>query len=137
MGFGEPFLPLSPAIYANMLGEKIEKHQVNVWLVNTGWSGGPYGVGKRMKIAHTRAMVKAALNGSLNQVPMESDAVFGLCVPTTCPDVPNEVLMPRNTWADRAAYDNYAQKLASMFRENFAKYEDIVSDEVKAAGPIS
>ncbi|GAB4577398.1 MAG: phosphoenolpyruvate carboxykinase (ATP) [Anaerolineales bacterium] len=133
--FGAPFMALSPTVYANLLGEKIAQHRVNVWLVNTGWSGGPYGVGERMKIAHTRAMVHAALNGALDDVPTTLDPTFGVAIPNHCPDVPDEVLNPRNTWADKAAYDAQAQKLASMFRENFKTFADQVTPEVRAAGP--
>jgi phosphoenolpyruvate carboxykinase (ATP) len=134
--FGAPFLPLTPGRYAAMLGEKIARHGVQVWLVNTGWSGGPYGVGKRMKIAYTRAMIHAALSGALNTVKYERDAMFNLDIPTTCPDVPAEVLRPKNTWADPAAYDAQALKLARMFRENFKAFESSASAEVLAAGPI-
>lgn len=133
--FGAPFMVLPPTVYANLLGEKIARHDVKVWLVNTGWSGGPYGVGQRMKIAYTRAMVHAALNGLLNDVPMTPDSTFGIAVPTTCPDVPVEVLNPRTTWPNPAAYDTQAQKLAAMFAENFTAYTDQVSAEVRAAGP--
>lgn len=133
--FGAPFMALSPIVYANLLGEKIDAHQVNVWLVNTGWSGGPYGVGQRMKIANTRAMVHAALNGELNNVPMVRDPVFGVCVPLSCPNVPPEVLNPRNTWADKDAYDAQAHKLAAMFAENFKVFSDHVSADIKVAGP--
>ena len=98
--FGAPFLPLAPGRYARMLGERIAKHQSRVWLVNTGWTGGPYGTGKRMKIAHTRAMIRAALSGALDTVGYERDPIFNLDVPTSCPDVPAEVLKPRNTWPD-------------------------------------
>ncbi len=133
--FGAPFMALSPTVYANLLGEKIAKHNVNVWLVNTGWSGGPYGVGQRMKIAYTRAMVHAALDGALNDVPTVSDPNFGIAVPTACPNVPAEVLNPRNTWADKDAYDVQARKLAGMFAENFKTFANDVSAEVQAAGP--
>lgn len=133
--FGAPFMVLSPTVYANLLGEKIAKHQVKVWLVNTGWSGGPYGVGQRMKIAHTRAMVNAALNGELNDVPTTPDPIFGVAVPSSCPGVPAEVLNPRTTWADKAAYDLQARKLANMFAENFKAFAKDVSPEVAAAGP--
>jgi len=133
--FGAPFLPLPPGEYAKLLGEKIVEHNVTVWLINTGWSGGPYGVGSRMKIAYTRAMVNAALNSALNGVPTEIDPVFGLRIPTHCPNVPDEVLNPRNTWADKAAYDAQAQKLAVMFNENFKQFEAQVSDDVKATAP--
>jgi phosphoenolpyruvate carboxykinase (ATP) len=133
--FGAPFMVLSPTVYANLLGEKIAQHKVNVWLVNTGWSGGPYGVGQRMKIAYTRAMVNAALDGALADVPTRPDPVFGVTVPTACPDVPNEVLDPRQTWDDPVAYDTQARKLAGMFNENFKTFADQVSPEVRAAGP--
>jgi phosphoenolpyruvate carboxykinase (ATP) len=133
--FGAPFMAQHPSVYAKMLGEKIEKHQVNCWLVNTGWSGGPYGVGSRMKIAYTRAMVNAALDGKLNDVDYITDPIFGVNVPTSCPDVPAEVLIPRNTWSDGAAYDEQAQKLAGMFIENFKEFENNVTDAVKSAGP--
>ena len=133
--FGAPFLPLPPGEYAKLLGEKIDEHNVNVWLVNTGWTGGPYGVGHRMKIAYTRAMVEAALNGQLDDVPTKADPIFGLNIPTSCPNVPAEVLNPRNTWKDKKAYDKQAKKLASMFNENFKAFETQVSDEVKAVAP--
>ncbi|MBI3942596.1 MAG: phosphoenolpyruvate carboxykinase [Chloroflexi bacterium] len=133
--FGAPFMALSPAIYANLLGNKISGHHVKVWLVNTGWSGGPYGVGQRMKIAYTRAMVHAALNGQLDDAPVAADPIFGLAVPVSCPGVPAEVLNPRNTWADKAAYDLQARKLAGMFAENFKTFAGDVSQEVGEAGP--
>jgi phosphoenolpyruvate carboxykinase (ATP) len=134
-GFGAPFLPLPPSHYAKMLGEKIAKHQSRVWLVNTGWTGGPYGTGKRMKIAYTRAMVRAILSGALDHVQYERDAKFNLDVPTSCPEVPSEVLNARNTWSDGAAYDQQANKLAQMFAENFKAFESEVSAAVRAAGP--
>jgi phosphoenolpyruvate carboxykinase (ATP) len=133
--FGAPFMALSPTVYADLLGEKIAHHRVNVWLVNTGWSGGPYGVGERMKIAHTRALVDAALSGALEHVPTVRDPNFGIAVPTDCPGVPAEVLSPRNTWADPVAYDTQAHTLAGMFAENFKEYSDRVGAEVRAAGP--
>jgi phosphoenolpyruvate carboxykinase (ATP) len=133
--FGSPFLPLPPMTYARLLGEKIRQHRADVWLVNTGWSGGPYGKGKRMSIAHTRAMVSAALDGSLAQVETVTDPVFGLRVPTSCPGVPSEVLMPRNTWPDKDAYDQAARNLAQRFKANFDKFADQVTDEVRKAGP--
>ena len=120
--FGAPFLPLRPMAYADLLREKIERHGAKVWLVNTGWTGGPYGVGHRMKLSHTRAMLSAAFRGDLDHVPYEIDPVFGLHVPTSCPGVPSEVLAPRETWADRDAYDAQAQKLKSMFDANFQKF---------------
>ncbi len=115
--FGAPFLPLPPGQYARMLGDKIAQHGVCVWLVNTGWTGGPYGVGTRMKIAFTRAMIRAALSGALDSVPYDTDPMFNLDVPTSCPGVPAEVLKPRNTWPSAAAYDTQAKKLAAMFVE--------------------
>ncbi|HEU5097600.1 MAG TPA: phosphoenolpyruvate carboxykinase [Roseiflexaceae bacterium] len=133
--FGAPFMALAPTVYAGLLGEKIARHKVNVWLVNTGWSGGPYGVGQRMAIAHTRAMVHAALSGALSDVPTTSDPTFGIAVPTACPEVPAEVLDPRSTWSDPAAYDAQARKLATMFAENFTAYAEQVTAEVRAAGP--
>jgi len=133
--FGAPFMVLSPSVYANLLGEKIAQHQVNVWLVNTGWSGGPYGVGQRMPISYTRALVHAALEGDLSAVATNLDPVFGVAVPVACPGVPPEVLNPRNTWADKSAYDAQAAKLAAMFAENFQAFAEQVTPEVRAAGP--
>jgi phosphoenolpyruvate carboxykinase (ATP) len=133
--FGAPFLPLNPNVYAKMLGEKIAKHKSRVWLVNTGWTGGPYGVGSRMKIAYTRAMISAALSGKLDNVDYRRHELFNLEVPATCPDVPDSVLDPRSTWPDAAKYDEQAQKLASMFVANFKTFEKDVAASVKAAGP--
>ncbi|MFO7588808.1 MAG: phosphoenolpyruvate carboxykinase [Gemmatimonadota bacterium] len=133
--FGAPFMALHPSVYAELLGRKIEEHGVHCWLVNTGWSGGPYGVGKRMKIGHTRAMVAAALDGRLTEVETRVDPVFGVHVPVRCPDVPTEVLDPRQTWEDREAYDRAARELADRFRRNFAAYEEHVGDAVRDAGP--
>ena len=133
--FGAPFLPLAPSRYAEMLGERIARHQARVWLVNTGWTGGPYGTGTRMKIKHTRAMIRAALRGDLDGVRCERNAVFNLDVPTSCPEVPPEVLNPRNTWPRPADYDARAAALARMFRENFKAFESQVSPDVIAAGP--
>jgi phosphoenolpyruvate carboxykinase (ATP) len=133
--FGQPFLPQPPSVYARMLGEKLDEHKSSVWLVNTGWTGGPYGTGKRMKIAYTRAMVRAILSGALDHVQYERDAKFNLDVPTSCPEVPAEVLNARNTWSDGAAYDQQANKLAQMFAENFKAFESEVSAAVRAAGP--
>jgi phosphoenolpyruvate carboxykinase (ATP) len=134
-GFGAPFLPRHPGEYAAMLTERLERYEVPVWLVNTGWTGGPYGVGRRMNIAHTRTMVRAALNGLLDDVPTVVDPIFGVAVPVTCPEVPDEVLQPRHTWHDKDAYDRQARKLARMFAENFEAYRDGVSADVAAAGP--
>jgi phosphoenolpyruvate carboxykinase (ATP) len=132
--FGAPFIPLSPLRYGNLLREKLTRHQAACWLVNTGWSGGPYGVGKRMSIAHTRAMVHAILDGRLAEVDFVAEPFFGLSIPTSCPDVPPEVLDPRSSWADKAAYDVQAAKLAAMFRENFAQFSDAPA-AVRDAGP--
>jgi phosphoenolpyruvate carboxykinase (ATP) len=132
--FGAPFLPLPPGVYAKMLGEKIAKHNVRVWLVNTGWTGGPYGTGSRMKLSYTRAMVRAALDGALDKVAYRKDPVFGVEIPESVPDVPASVLDPRATWSDGAAYDAQARKLAGMFRENFKQFKN-VPDGVRAAGP--
>ncbi|RMI20435.1 MAG: phosphoenolpyruvate carboxykinase (ATP) [Calditrichaeota bacterium] len=132
--FGAPFLPLPATRYAEMLGEKMRRHDVDVWLVNTGWSGGPYGVGQRIDIHLTRAMVKAALSGELRQAEFRPHPVFKVLVPTTCPNVPAEVLDPRNTWEDKSAYDQKAAELAANFRKNFQKFTD-ASEAIKAAGP--
>jgi len=133
--FGAPFMVLHPGVYADLLGKQMGKHNAACWLVNTGWSGGPYGVGKRMKINHTRAMIRAILNGSLAQVETQPDPIFGVGVPVSCPDVPNEVLQPRNTWEDKDAYDRQATDLARRFNENFRKYEAGVSEAVRAVAP--
>jgi phosphoenolpyruvate carboxykinase (ATP) len=133
--FGAPFLPLNPNVYAKLLGEKIAKHQAKVWLVNTGWTGGPYGVGSRMKIAHTRAMITAALTGQLDNASYTNHPVFNLDVPKTVPGVPDAVLDARSTWPDAAKYDEQARKLAQMFADNFKTFEGDVDAKVKAAGP--
>ena len=133
--FGAPFLPLPPSVYANMLGAKLKEHGAQVWLVNTGWTGGAFGEGARMKLSHTRAMVTAALRGELDNVDTRPDPVFGLHVPVKIPGVPDSVLDPRSTWKDGAKYDEMAKKLAGMFRDNFRKFEAGVQDGVKQAGP--
>ena len=133
--FGAVFLVWHPTKYAHMLGDLLDKHGANVWLVNTGWTGGPYGVGSRMKLSLTRAMVRAAIDGKLDRSPMKTDAVFGLAVPQGIEGVPAEVLDARETWADAAAYDTQAQKLAAMFRENIKKFGAEVSETILAAGP--
>jgi len=135
--FGAPFLPLDPTKYAEMLGDKMTKDNVNIWLINTGWSGGAYGVGERMSLKYTRAMITAALNGELNDVDYETTPIFNLSIPTTCPNVPNEVLNPRNTWADKDAYDTKAQVLANAFVKNFKQYEDKANEEILAAAPVA
>jgi phosphoenolpyruvate carboxykinase (ATP) len=133
--FGAPFLPLNPNVYAKMLGERIAKHKSRVWLVNTGWTGGPYGVGSRMKIAYTRAMLSAALNGDLDGVQYRKHAIFNIDIPITCPGVPDSVLDARTTWPDKDAYDAQARKLAAEFVANFKTFEKDVDAAVKAAGP--
>ena len=133
--FGAPFMALPPSVYAKLLGEKIKKHSVDVWLINTGWSGGPYGVGERISLPFTRQIVKAVLGGKLNHVEMKIDPIFGMAVPVSCPFVPSEILNPRNTWKDTLAYDRKAFELATLFRDNFAENGGDVSDAVKLAGP--
>jgi phosphoenolpyruvate carboxykinase (ATP) len=135
--FGAPFMVLHPTIYAKFLGEKIARHDARVWLVNTGWTGGPYGTGTRMKIAHTRAMIGAALSGALDSVEYDLDPVFNLNVPRSCPGVPAEVLKPRNTWKRPGDYDEQASRLGRMFAENFQTFADDAAADVKAAGPRS
>jgi phosphoenolpyruvate carboxykinase (ATP) len=133
--FGAPFMPLHPTRYAKLLGEKIDQHGSTVWLINTGWTGGPFGTGQRMKLAHTRQMVSAALSGDLDDVVTYEDPFFGLHVPTQIEGIPNEVLRPRDTWSNGDAYDRQAEKLADMFRENFVQFADVVSKEILAAEP--
>jgi phosphoenolpyruvate carboxykinase (ATP) len=133
--FGAPFMVLHPGVYADLLGRKLKQHGAQCWLVNTGWSGGPYGEGSRMSIRHTRAMIRAILNGSLAEVETRPDPVFGVHVPVSCPEVPAEVLTPRNTWRDPQAYDAKAKDLARRFNENFRKYESGVTGGVRAAAP--
>jgi phosphoenolpyruvate carboxykinase (ATP) len=131
--FGAPFMVHHPTVYANLLGKRIAAHEASCWLVNTGWTGGPYGVGKRMKIAYTRAMVNAAIDGRLATATFEPEPFFGLLIPTAVPDVPAEVLNPRNAWADPAAYDAQAKKLATLFADNFKRFEAHASPELLAA----
>jgi phosphoenolpyruvate carboxykinase (ATP) len=131
--FASPFIPLAPAVYAKMLGERLHQHNAQCWLVNTGWTGGAFGTGQRMSLKHTRAMVNAALDGRLSQVEYGIEPAFGLSIPLTCPDVPSELLNPRNAWQDRAAYDKQALLLAEKFEKNFAKFD--VPPEVREAGP--
>ncbi len=133
--FGAPFMPLHPTKYAEMLSAKMQEAGVTVWLVNTGWTGGPYGVGSRMKLKYTRAMITAALNGELNNVEFVKHEVFGIEMPTTCPNIPNEVLNPRNTWEDKNLYDAKAIELADKFRENFKKFEEFANEEIMAGAP--
>ena len=133
--FGAPFMPLHPTVYAKMLGERMAKHGTSCWLVNSGWSGGPYGEGHRMKIDITRALLAAAFGGALNEVSFRPDPMFNVLIPDSCPGVPQEVLIPKSTWRDKAAYDRKAAELASRFQSNFAPYVDYAGPEVRAAGP--
>lgn len=133
--FGKAFLPLHPAKYADLLGKKLEENKVNVWLVNTGWTGGSYGVGHRMSLKYTRAMITAALEGDLGQVAFESHPVFGVNMPKSCPNVPDEILNPRNTWTDKAAYDTKANQLAEEFVQNFEKYKAGASAFILSGAP--
>ncbi|TFJ92816.1 phosphoenolpyruvate carboxykinase (ATP) [Lentibacillus salicampi] len=133
--FGSPFLPLAPSRYAEMLGDKIDQYSSSVFLVNTGWTGGSYGVGNRMKLSYTRAMVHAALEGELNNIETVTDDIFGLNIPLHVPGVPDEVLVPRNAWGDQQAYDTEAQELANKFHNNFSKFTQ-ASDAIRNAGPV-
>jgi phosphoenolpyruvate carboxykinase (ATP) len=135
--FAAPFLPLHPGVYAELLKAKIQEHGTNVWLLNTGWTGGPYGVGHRIELDYTRSMVRAALRGRLDSYAFHPDPVFGLPVPEGCPEVPAEVLDPRGTWEDPSAYDQKAQDLARRFNENFVRYAGQISESVRTAGPSS
>jgi phosphoenolpyruvate carboxykinase (ATP) len=135
--FGAPFLPLHPTKYAEMLGNKMESSNVNVWLINTGWTGGPYGIGSRMKLRYTRAMITAALNGKLNNVNFQTHEVFGIKMPVECPNVPNDVLNPKNTWESKSDYDKKANHLAQEFNKNFEQYESEAKKEILAAAPKS
>ncbi|HET6149754.1 MAG TPA: phosphoenolpyruvate carboxykinase (ATP) [Polyangia bacterium] len=133
--FGGPFLPLHPMRYAKLLGERLSRHDASCWLVNTGWSGGPYGVGRRMKIAVSRAVVSAALSGALDSARLTPDPIFKFLIPETCEGVPGDLLQPRQTWADPAAYDAKARDLARLFKKNFEQYAAACAPEVRAAGP--
>jgi phosphoenolpyruvate carboxykinase (ATP) len=133
--FGEPFLPLPPSYYANVLAEKIDEHDCRVWMINTGWSGGPYGVGSRIRIPHTRAMLNAALDGVLDGAEYVEDPIFGLLVPASVPGVPEDLLVPRSTWSDPDAFDRQAKTLARMFTENFTTYAGGVDEKVVRSGP--
>jgi phosphoenolpyruvate carboxykinase (ATP) len=133
--FGAPFLPLHPGKYAAMLGEKLKTHKVNVWLINTGWTGGPYGIGNRIKLSYTRAMINAALEGNLEYVNFEKSPIFNLETPDSCPGVPDSLLNPKNTWLDKDMYDIQLRKLASLFVANFEQYQMGVSPEIRAAAP--
>lgn len=133
--FGAPFMPLHPTKYADMLSTKMRDANVNVWLVNTGWSAGPYGIGKRMKLKYTRAMITEAINGGLDNVDFTEHEVFGLNMPNSCANVPDDILHPKNTWADKAAYDKTASELANKFNDNFKKFSDNASEEILAGAP--
>ena len=133
--FGEPFMPMHPGVYADLLSEKMATHNSNAWLINTGWSGGSFGVGNRMKLKYTRAMLNAALDGKLDNVDYIIDERFNFQIPTSCPDVPDEILIPRQTWTNPLEYDETADKLAKMFNENFKRYSNGVSDDVNSASP--
>ena len=133
--FGAPFMPLHPTVYSKLLTKNIAENSTRVWLMNTGYTGGPYGVGKRMSIQHTRALLNAALDGKLDKVAYRKDPIFGFEVPTDAPGVPAQVLNPRDTWADKAGYDEKAKQLARLFAENFKQFADQASPEVLAAGP--
>lgn len=133
--FGAPFMPLHPGKYAEMLGDKMEEAGVNVWLINTGWTGGPYGTGERMKLRYTRAMITAALNGELDQSEFEAHDIFGVLMPISCPNVPDELLNPKNTWENKSAYDEKANHLADLFNKNFEQFEEGVSQEILDAAP--
>jgi len=133
--FGGPFLVWHPTRYAELLASKVRAHNAHTWLVNTGWTGGPFGVGSRMSIAHTRSIVDAIHSGALKDVETQEDPIFGLAIPKSCPNVPSEVLVPRNTWADKKKFDETARKLAFLFKENFTKFEGAATDEIKGAGP--
>ena len=135
IGFGEPFFPLSPLKYAHLLGEKINQYNTSVYLVNTGWTGGPYGVGSRMKLKYTRAMITAALDGKIDDVEWKDYGYFQLCIPASCPGVPTEVLNPENTWADKKAYHTQAAKLVHKFAENVQRFKGEIPDEILNAGP--
>jgi len=133
--FGAPFLPLHPTKYAEMLGEKMAKHNVNVWLINTGWSGGVYGVGERISLKYTRTMITSALTGKLDNVSYENHPVFGLAMPSECENVPTEILNPKNTWEDKSLYDTKANELAEAFVKNFEKYAEFANQEIMNAAP--
>jgi phosphoenolpyruvate carboxykinase (ATP) len=133
--FGEPFMPMNPSVYAKMLGDKINKYDAKVYLINTGWSGGPYGVGRRMKLSYTRAMVTAAINGDFDTIEFIQHPIFRVFVPKSCPGVPADVLDPINTWVDKVEYNKYAKELAQQFAKNFKKFNN-VSDDITSASPV-
>ena len=134
--FGAPFMPLHPTKYAEMLGEKMKNTNVNVWLVNTGWSGGEYGQGKRIKLSYTRSMISAALNGELEKVEFTEHSIFGIKMPESCSGVPSEILSPRNTWTDEDKYDKKANELAKAFIKNFEKFANHANTEILESAPV-
>ena len=134
--FGAPFMPLHPTKYAEMLGEKMKNTNVNVWLVNTGWSGGEYGQGKRIKLSYTRAMINSALNGELEKVEFTKHSIFGIRMPKSCSGVPSKILSPRNTWADEEKYDKKANELAKAFIKNFEKFANYANTEILESAPV-
>jgi phosphoenolpyruvate carboxykinase (ATP) len=135
--FGSPFLPLHPSFYARLLGKKIEENNVNVWLINTGWTGGPYGIGNRISLRHTRAIISAILNGDLADVQYDTLPVFGLKIPVSCKNIPAEMLDPRNTWADKTEWLSKAKELAAHFVKNFDKFKDYADEKIYAGGPVN
>lgn len=135
--FGAPFMPLHPTKYAEMLSKKMKDANVKVWLINTGWSGGAYGTGKRMKLKYTRSMITAALNGELDNVEYKDHKVFGIAIPQSCPNVPSEILNPRNTWENKDLYDTKANELGQKFRTNFTKFEEFANAEIMAGAPLA
>ena len=135
--FGAPFMPLHPTKYAEMLSKKMQDANVKVWLINTGWTGGPYGTGNRMKLKYTRAMITAALNGELDDVEFVNHKVFGIAIPQSCPNAPSEILNPRNTWDDKDLYDSKAIELGQKFKANFAKFEEFANEEIMAGAPLA
>ena len=134
--FGAPFMPLHPTKYAEMLSKKMKDAEVNVWLVNTGWTGGPYGIGNRMKLKYTREMISSALEGKLENVTYETHEIFGLEMPKTCEGVPSEILNPKNTWNDKESYDRKAKELSNFFRKNFSKFEAYANEEIMNGAPL-
>ena len=134
--FGMPFLPLHPTKYAELLGAKLKENKVNVWLINTGWSGGAYGVGERINLKYTRAMISAVLNGSLKNTSYQNHAVFGLAMPSQCEGVPSEILNPKNTWSNKQAYDETANSLAQKFLTNFESFHEFANDEILSGAPV-
>lgn len=133
--FGAPFMPLHPTKYAEMLGKKMDTNNIDVWLINTGWSGGKYGVGERISLKYTRSMISSILNGKLDNIEFTTHQVFGLRMPTSCPNVPSEILNPKNTWENKDKYNNKALELANSFNENFTQFEDYASEEILAGAP--